>query len=235
MSKSFNFWQVVGFAFTSVAGTLLHFLFDWSNRSLIAACFSAVNESIWEHMKLLFFPLLIFAIIEYFIVGKSHPQFWCVKLQGIIVGLTMIPTLYHTYTGITGQSVSLINIAIFYISVAAVFRLESMLIKCVCCRLSASAAVWLLLVIGGMYIFLTFSPPHLPLFQDPMTGEYGYADQSTDWSASILDIDGRIHKVDILLIQLFSQKLHRLTKTLEVDNLPFSQELDDIVNIRIVR
>lgn len=53
MKKSIPYWQAAGFIFTAILGTLLHFLFDWTNGSVIAALFSAVNESIWEHMKLL--------------------------------------------------------------------------------------------------------------------------------------------------------------------------------------
>ena len=49
-------WQLAGFIFTAVLGVLLHFLYDWTNESLVVALFSAVNESTFEHMKLLFFP-----------------------------------------------------------------------------------------------------------------------------------------------------------------------------------
>ena len=53
MKKSVPYWRVGGFIFTAVVGTLLHFLFDWTGGSVAAALFSAVNESIWEHLKLL--------------------------------------------------------------------------------------------------------------------------------------------------------------------------------------
>ena len=39
-------------------------------------------------------------------------------------------------------------------------------------------AVWglpgLILLIGGVFTALTFYPPHIPLFEDPVTGTYGF-------------------------------------------------------------
>jgi len=49
------------------------------------------------------------------------------------------------------------------------------------------------------------------------------------------DVKCRIHEVDILLIQLFPQKLDSLTESLEMDDLTLSEEFDHIVHIRIVR
>ena len=65
MKRDLSLWQLSGFALTSLAGTLLHFLYDWTGENKIAALISGVNESTWEHMKLLYFPLLVYAIIEY--------------------------------------------------------------------------------------------------------------------------------------------------------------------------
>ena len=59
MKRDLSLWQLVGFAFTALGGTLLHFLYDWTNNNIVAA-FTAVNESTWEHMKLLYFPLFFF-------------------------------------------------------------------------------------------------------------------------------------------------------------------------------
>ncbi len=69
MKRNIDLWQLVGFAFVSLIGTLLHFLYDLTGYKL-TALFSAVNESTWEHMKLIFFPMLAFAVIEYFLSGE---------------------------------------------------------------------------------------------------------------------------------------------------------------------
>ena len=167
-------WQVAGFVFTGVMGTLLHFLFDWTGGSVIAALFSAVNESIWEHMKLLYYPMLLFAGIQYRFWRKEMPGFWCVKLVGILAGLALIPALYYSYTGILGVSADWFNIAIFFIAAGVTYYLESKLFeRGVACRFGGAAFV-LLLLVAVAFTVLTFLPPRIPLFQDPITDTYGF-------------------------------------------------------------
>ena len=43
-------------------GAALHFLFTWL-PSPVTALFSPVRESVWEHVKLLYFPLLGAALL----------------------------------------------------------------------------------------------------------------------------------------------------------------------------
>ena len=59
MKRQAWIWQLMGFAITSLGGTLLHFLYDWLEKSPWIAPFSGINESTWEHMKLLFWPMFI--------------------------------------------------------------------------------------------------------------------------------------------------------------------------------
>ena len=48
-------YTITGAISVFVLGTLSHFFFQWSNDNLIVGLFSAVNESTWEHMKLIFY------------------------------------------------------------------------------------------------------------------------------------------------------------------------------------
>ena len=171
MKKSF--WQPLGFGISTLAGTLLHFLYDWTGESALAAPFSGVNESTWEHMKLLYWPLFLFAMVQR-LFFREEKNFWCVKLAGILVGLVLIPVLFYTYNGIFGQSADWINIAIFYIAAAAAFLLEWQFFRkdLSQCRHPRLAFVAVCLI-GILFVVFTFIPPEIPLFQDPLTGIYG--------------------------------------------------------------
>ena len=165
MKKSVSVWQMIGFIFTGVGGTLLHFLYDWSGQNPVIGAFSAVNESIWEHMKLLFFPMLLFGILEYCRVGKEYPNFWCVKLLGILLGLVAIPALYYTYTGALGIDADWFNIAIFFIAAAGVYFLEAKLLqsgKPGCGR--PKIALGVLILLGIVFVMLTYCPQNYPIF-----------------------------------------------------------------------
>lgn len=173
MKRDVSLWQFAGFSLSSLLGTLLHFLYDWTNEALVTAPFSGVNESTWEHMKLLFFPLFIFALIQhrYF---KEYQSFWCVKLAGIVAGLITIPVLFYTYNGVFGKSPDWVNITIFFVATAVAFWLEARLLRsnrlqCRCSRL----CFLVLCLIGILFVVFTFVTPKIPLFQDPLTGEYG--------------------------------------------------------------
>ena len=67
MKRLIGQWQLLGFAVTALGGTLLHFLYEWLGDAVWIAPLSGVNESTWEHMKLLFWPMLLFAAVQYFL------------------------------------------------------------------------------------------------------------------------------------------------------------------------
>ena len=172
MKRTVWLWQLLGFAITSLSGTLLHFVYEWTN-SLWVAPFSGVNESTWEHMKLLFWPMLIFAISESFFF-KDYTHFWCVKLRGMLLGLGSIPAIFYMYNGIIGKSPDWVNISIFFISAAISYIYETKRLnnENTSCN-SPRVALILLLFIALCFVVFTFTTPEIELFRDPLTNTYG--------------------------------------------------------------
>ena len=173
MKKSFHIWELFGFALTSLGGTVLHFLYEWTGGSVVVAPFSGVNESTWEHMKLLFFPMLIFGVVES-LFFRERADFWWGKLYGILLGLVLIPVLFYTYNGVIGKSPDWVNISIFFISAALAYIFEVRLAEGG--RLpkgSKRIPQVVLLAIALMFIVFTFAVPRINLFRDPVTGGYG--------------------------------------------------------------
>ena len=173
MKRSINLCQLLGFGITTLAGTILHFLYDWLGKSAWIAPFSGVNESTWEHMKLLFWPMLLFAIIER-LFFKEIESFWCVKARGIILGLAIIPIIFYTYNGVIGKSPDWINITIFFVSAAIAYVYEAILFyrRSLECK-NARLPITILVVIGAMFVIFTFVTPKIGIFQDPITKTYG--------------------------------------------------------------
>lgn len=172
MKKNLYLWQFAGLSVTSVGGTLLHFLYEISGGNVLSAAFSAVNESTWEHMKLLYFPMLIFALVQCRFFNE-YRGFWSIKLVGISVGLALIPVLFYTYNGAFGKSPDLLNILFFYIAATAAYAIESYLFKKNALAFGAKFAFVPVCFIGALFVLFTFSPPRLPIFQDPISGAYG--------------------------------------------------------------
>ena len=173
MKRSIGLWQLLGFAVTSLGGTILHFLFEWLGKAAWIAPFSGVNESTWEHMKLLFWPTFIFAIVESFFF-RDRENFWCVKLRGILLGITLIPVLFYTYNGVIGKSPDWINIAIFFISAAIAYIYETRLFNAdkLYCR-SQKWNIIALCFVALLFVVFTFLTPQIEIFRDPLTSTYG--------------------------------------------------------------
>ena len=149
-------WQAAGFAAVTFGGTILHFLYDWTTGSILVSPFSGVNESTWEHMKLLFWPLFLVALVQrrFF---RSQKNYWCVKLAGIVLGLAMIPVLFYTWNGTLGKSPDWVNISIFYITAAMVCFFERRAFRQdrPPCR-RARLALAVICLIGGLFVLFTF-------------------------------------------------------------------------------
>ena len=119
---------IIGIFFTVLLGTLLHFTYDLSGNSDFVAILSAVNESTWEHLKLLFFPTLIFSLVEYFFVKNEVSNYIISVAISVLVGMISIIVLYNTYYGFLGYNIDFINITIFYIALIIMLIIKN---KCV--------------------------------------------------------------------------------------------------------
>ena len=173
MKRSVEIWQWLGYGVTAAGGSLLHFLYDWLDEALWIAPFSGVNESTWEHMKLLFWSMFLFSIVQSFFF-KDRKDFWYVKLKGILLGLALIPIIFYTYNGAIGKSPSWFNIAIFFITTAIVYIYETKEFnKNKMKFISPKLAIPLLSAIALLFVAFTFKTPELEIFRDPISGGYG--------------------------------------------------------------
>lgn len=164
-NKKLLFYTILGLLFVSILGTLSHFLYEWSGNNKIVGLFSPVNESIWEHIKLFIFPMLIYS---FFMSRKLKPEFPCINsalLLGTIVGCLLIPILYYTYTGVIGYDLAAIDIAIFYISVFLAFI--TLYRFALSCRVMLYEPLFKILIIILVLLILlyTYNPPSFPLFK----------------------------------------------------------------------
>ena len=168
-------WEVAGLFFVLVWGNLFHFVFDWSGENELMGAIAAVNESTWEHMKLLTVPWVLWTAVEALALRRSRVCVLACRAAALSVGLLFIPTVYYTYTGISGVNVAIINIIIFQLVVLLAFFLswrltdQGRLQGTVWCILGGAA----LLVLLILTVYWTYAPPEIPLFIDPTTGEAG--------------------------------------------------------------
>jgi hypothetical protein len=154
-------------------GTLLHFTFEWSGFQEVVGVFSAVNESVWEHLKIAFMPSILFAIIEYRFLYKRTNNFFFAKALGIYTIMVIIPVIFYTYTIFIEHNLTIDIISfMFAIIIGQLVSYKLLTFKQLSKNLRVISIV-ALIILGLAFVVFTFYPPQFPLFQDPVSGEYG--------------------------------------------------------------
>lgn len=160
-------YTIYGIIFTLITGTLLHFTYEWSGNNHIVGYLSAVNESTWEHMKLVFFPMSLY---YFYMNNKLKDEYPCVTsslLFGILFGTLLIPIIFYTYSGILGRSLLILDISTFiicvFIAFSAVYRLSLS-----CWLMDFQVLLKLLVFLSAVcFLILTYDHPTLGIFIDP--------------------------------------------------------------------
>lgn len=158
------------FIIVGIVGTLWHFLYDWTNKNAFIGAIAPVNESTWEHLKLLFFPAVIYSVIEYFILKDRPKNYIAASALGIFGGMLAITAFFYTYTGILGYNLMVLDVLSFFIGVFVMLYIKNRIIKNK--KLIGSAAQYVSLGITALSLLLfvlwSFNPPSIGIFTPPV-------------------------------------------------------------------
>lgn len=158
-------WEIVDFLFVSVVGTLLHFVYDWTGGNAIAAFFSPINESTWEHLKIFFMPALVFTIIQVACIGKEVPGLITIRAKAVLWGMSFITVFFYTYKGVWGRDVMWLDVLDFYLGAAlysSLIYLRATDEKRNRCTNGSGIAIFLILL--AMFLMFTKVQPDIGLF-----------------------------------------------------------------------
>ena len=165
--------EIIGTLFIIFIGTALHFTFALSGNNPIVGSVSAVNESVWEHLKLPFWPSLLWLLLIIYPLRKNISNFFSSRVIGIILMLVIIPVVFYSYTAFT-EEILAVDIATFMVAVIigqvvsySLYKQENR------SRLTEAVAIAVIALLAIIFIMFTFYPPHLPIFMDSETGHYG--------------------------------------------------------------
>src|SRR6056297_1692189 len=88
--------EMAGAVFIILVGSTLHFVFDWTGGWRPAALFAAVNESIWEHLKLAFWPGLAWALLPSGSGGAALPERLAVRGYSLALTAILIVAIFRS-------------------------------------------------------------------------------------------------------------------------------------------
>lgn len=151
---------LLSYIFVVITGTLFHFMYDWLQQNRIAGYFFPVNESTWEHMKLAYFPMLLYGKI---FLKKISNQ-W---LLGTLTGTWLIPLLFYTYRGILGFGIAALDIGTFFLAIGGAFCLIYHTLNTKW-KLTVQITLKTLVIVQGiLFVVFTYHPLNLGIFIEP--------------------------------------------------------------------
>ncbi len=158
-----------GTLFTLVFGTLLHFVYQWSGFNPVVAFFAPVNESVFEHLKLLFIPYLIWSLIELGKIGYWEKTFFPRKAFSVLAGMLFIVVIFYLYTAIFQRNFLIADISLFIVATIITFYLDYLMKTSEFPYSTGLCTLGTILLFAMILMFpiFTFCPPALPLFEEP--------------------------------------------------------------------
>lgn len=152
----------------------LHFAYELSGHNILAAVFASVNASVWEHVKILIVPFLLWSIAEYYLLKPHIKRLIVARCAGTLSIMILTVCFFFVYSGIWGSSVLWIDIVTAFLWIACGELVSIRIINSdmnVRDIFPISAALLCLIIV--MLLCFSVSPPKIGLFQDPVTQLYG--------------------------------------------------------------
>ena len=168
-------YEIIGAIVVCILAPVFHFLFAWSGNNHFVGIFAAVNESVWEHTKIVYFPFLFYAIAEYFIVKPDFSRFFAAKTISMSLILLLMITFFYTYSGMFGIESLAVDIVFTFVLTILVFYISYRLYRSG--RDFGSLFILIIVLFAAILVMelaFTAMPPHIPLFQDSESGMFGF-------------------------------------------------------------
>lgn len=169
MKLSLKKSEFICFLGACLLGVLFHFIYEWSGNNFFLGLFFPVNESTWEHLKLIFFPITIMSLMEYYFLNIKNSNFICIKLQSVLLGMAATVVIFYTYSGVLGKNINAVDIAIFFIAMAISYRHSYKKLKKESTGDFLSRQCFLCFyILIVLFAFFTLYPLNIGLFQSPV-------------------------------------------------------------------
>lgn len=187
-TRTFRTLETVGSVIIYLIATMLHFVFDLTNGSALSILFGAVNESVWEHVKIFAAGYVMWAIFELLWVKPPFKKFVVAKTISLYALSLSIIIFFYSYTYFTKKPYLVADIiaSVIFVMLSQILSytltVRDNKIKeyfCVACMM--------LMLFFLMFFSFTMFPPKIDLFRDPVTGTYGIIDSYIDKGAYFMD------------------------------------------------
>lgn len=165
--------EAIGLLFCLAMSFVFHFAYEWLKKPFGIAFLFATNESVWEHSKIIFYPYLIYSLVEFFILKPAPKSYLTAKCLPLMLCIPAMLVLFYTYSGIIGTNYIAVDITI---SVAIIISMFATSYKILSNKFSVKHYILLAIIAAIILVLIvvfTYYPPHISLFFDKTKGVYG--------------------------------------------------------------
>lgn len=153
---------------------LFHFLYEWLPNSLFSIFFP-VNESIWEHMKLIYTSFVVYGIIDYILLNKNKIQFnnfllqlFIIPIIAIILYLVIFIPIYNNF----GENM-IISIGLLFLVIVVEQLLSYHLLQYRKIKYQNIIGIIGIILVYIIFGYLTYRPLENYVFFDTVESKYG--------------------------------------------------------------
>lgn len=164
MEKKTVVWDIALFFTVSILGVLLHIAGMWFSSIPILAWIAPINESIWEHLKLLLWPACLIALLRKVCTGQLQRGLLTTFAEGILLSMMLTVVGFYTYSGIWGQHSFWADISLFFLS--ALILTWYVKNRADRQKKSSLPGLIIILLLAGCFIWFSYDPPEIGIFMD---------------------------------------------------------------------
>ena len=169
-------WIIISALILFAVGSILHFVYDIFFQCKVVGLFAPVNESVWEHSKLILWPVILWWTLYYYFKGRQNGidknKWFTGALVALLTALIAMPMLFYFYTGAFGVELLWVDILILLL-VLLLGQLLGVHIYRHCEGINWKITIAVFVIIVLLFMIFTFYPIHIPIFKDAVTGGYG--------------------------------------------------------------
>jgi len=157
-------YLLIGIPILFIIGSLFHYIYEWSGNNFLIGLISPVNESIWEHLKLVLLPMTLYWLIYPYFNKSISTEKWLFSLIiSLITSMLTIVAFYYTYTGVFGIESLILDIFSLFLGLTVGHPI-GIHFYTYGFSIPKIISLTLLLLVFITFIIFTITPPNLPIF-----------------------------------------------------------------------
>lgn len=172
--RTYAISEAVGCIVIFLLAVFLHFAYELTDHSTLAILFGSVNESVWEHVKIISAGYMGYALFELLWIKVPFHRYVVAKCLGLYLLMGGVIGVYYGYTLFTGHNILWVDIVSSFLLVVSVqFISYRLTVSRLPVEEYFAPSLMLLMLYYLMFFSFTIFPPRAELFRDPESGGFG--------------------------------------------------------------